>query len=274
MTPEKTSRELAYLHDLFVATDWNERFSSLIDENLTLPSEGNALYVEAGTGNHAIALSERAGEKLKFQATDQNAESVELAKAKAVAAKNSTSFQSNQPSKLAFPADHFDLVIGNSSLTPVSELRNVVAELVRVAAAGGTVAVVLPTASSFGEFFSIYWEALHNSGLIDHEADVEHLILELPTVSDMEDLAAGNGLEEVISFTQPEEFTFESGEAFLQSPLISEFLMKSWLETVPEDARERVATEIVRIINEECHEAEFALTVKATLVVGQKSRSH
>jgi hypothetical protein len=35
-----------------------------------------------------------------------------------------------------------------------------------------------------------------------------------------------------------------------------------------------VAKEITRLINEERHEAEFALSVKATLVAGRKSHSH
>jgi hypothetical protein len=47
--------------------------------------------------------------------------------------------------------------------------------------------------------------------------------------------------------------------------------MRGWLESVPDSARERVAGEVARIINEERHEAEFALTVKATLIVGRKS---
>src|SRR5215510_411304 len=123
MTPEKTPRELAYLHDLFVATDWDERFSSLIDVNVALPSEGKAAYIEAGTGSHAIALSERAGVKLNVQATDQNAESVELAKAKGLAAKNPTNFQTEDPANLSFNDDQFNLVIGNSSLTPISLLQ-------------------------------------------------------------------------------------------------------------------------------------------------------
>jgi hypothetical protein len=67
-------------------------------------------------------------------------------------------------------------------------------EMVRVAAPGATIAFALPTASSFGEFFSIYWEALHNNGLIDHESDVEQLITELPTVSEVEQMAEDEGL--------------------------------------------------------------------------------
>jgi hypothetical protein len=147
-------------------------------------------------------------------------------------------------------------------------------EIVRVAAPGATIAMTLPTASSFGEFFSIYWEALHNRGLIDHESDVEQLITELPTVSDIEQLAADEGLRDVDSFTRIEEFDFESGEQFLSFPLVSEFLMQEWLALVPEDKRAELFGEISRLINEERHEAEFALSVKATLVVGQKAHSH
>lgn len=52
----KTNKELAFLHELFVATDWGERFAELIDEHIELPKEGRSLYVGSGTGGHAIAL--------------------------------------------------------------------------------------------------------------------------------------------------------------------------------------------------------------------------
>src|SRR5262249_46368257 len=148
------------------------------------------------------------------------------------------------------------------------------AEMVRVAAPGATIALALPTASSFGEFFSIYWEALHNSGLIDHESDVEQLITGLPTVSDVEQMAEDEGLSEIASWTRIEEFDYDSGEQFLGSPLVAEFLMHEWLAQVPGAERADVSREISRLINEERHEAEFALSVKATLVVGQKEHSH
>jgi len=147
-------------------------------------------------------------------------------------------------------------------------------EMIRVAAPSATIALTLPTASSFGEFFSIYWEALHNNGLLDHESDVEQLITELPTVSDVEQLAEDEGLRDVESWTRIEEFDFESGEQFLNSPLVEEFLMRNWLALVPDDKRAEVISEISRLINEERHEAEFALSVKATLIVGQKAHSH
>jgi ubiquinone/menaquinone biosynthesis C-methylase UbiE len=273
-TNKKSDKELAFLQDLFIAPDWGERFAELIDQHVKLPKEGEALYVAAGTGGHALALHERAGEKVELLCVDENPECLELARAKATATNEQVTFRTGQLDSLDLKDNRFDLVIGNASLLSRQRVRKMFSEIVRVGAPGATIALTLPTASSFGEFFSIYWEALHNNGLIDHESDVEHLITELPSVSDIERLAADEGLTGVESWTRIEEFDFESGEQFLSSPLVAEFLMHDWLALVPDDRRAALFSEISRLINEERHEAEFALSVKATLVVGQKAHSH
>ena len=273
-TNKKSDKELAFLQDLFIAPDWGERFAELIDEHVKLPKEGEALYVAVGTGGHALALHERAGEKLELLCVDENPECLELARAKATATNEHITFDTTQLDNLDFKDNRFDLVIGNASLVSRQRVRKMFSEIVRVAAPGATIALTLPTASSFGEFFSIYWEALHNNGLIDHESDVEQLITELPTVSDVERLAEDEGVDDVESWTRIEEFDFESGEQFLNSPLVAEFLMHDWLALVADDKRAALFSEISRLINEERHEAEFALSVKATLVVGQKAHSH
>ena len=273
-TNKKTDKELAFLQDLFIAPDWGERFAELIDEHVKLPTEGKALYIAAGTGGHALALRERAGSKLDLLCIDENHECLELARAKATATADPISFDTAKLDNLNLGDNQYDLVIGNASLVSPLRIRKVFAEMIRVAAPSGTIALALPTASSFGEFFSIYWEALHNRGLMDHESDVEQLITELSTVSEVEQLAEDEGLRDVKSWTRIEEFDFDSGEQFLSAPLVSEFLMHEWLALVPDDKRAELFDEISRLINEERHEAEFALSVKATLVVGQKAHSH
>ena len=270
----KTEKELAFLQDLFIAPDWGERFAELIDEHVKLPIEGRALYVAAGTGSHAMLLQERAGDKLSLLCVDENSECIELAQEKAKATNEQTEFRLAQLDQLDLPDNSFDLVVGNASLVSRPRVRKMFSEMVRVAAPGATIAIALPTASSFGEFFSIYWEALHNNGLIDHESEVEHLIMDLPTVSNVEQMAEEEGLSNIESWTRIEEFDYDSGEQFLTSPLVAEFLMREWLALVAENERAEVFREISRLINEEIHEAEFALSVKATLVVGQKEHSH
>ena len=273
MSTPRTNKELAFLHELFVATDWGERFAELIDEHVRLPKEGRALYVASGTGGHAIALQERAGNPLKFLCVDENDESVELARAKAAALKLDTEFRPGKVDDLAFATNQFNLVVGDGSLVHRERIPKMISEMTRVATPGATVALSLPTFSSFGEFFSIYWEALHNCGLLDHESDVETLITALPLVSSVEEMVEQAGLQDVSSWTKIEEFDYESSEKFLSSPLIADFLMQIWLETLPPDSYQQVVKEIGRLINDERHEAEFALTVKATLVMGKKALS-
>jgi ubiquinone/menaquinone biosynthesis C-methylase UbiE len=272
MSQSKSPKELAFLHDLYVAPDWGERFAELVDAHVQLPKKGRALYVEVGTGSHALALQERAGENLKLLCVDGSDECLELARAKGAAINEKTQFQREMPSSLSQADDQFALVLGNTSMKRLKDVRLMLSELVRVTAPGGTVAFWLPTASSFGEFFSIFWEALLNAELEDHGVEVEHLVTELPTASETEQLAQSEGLDEVQSWTAVEEFDFESAEQFLNSPLMTDFLLPGWLGSIPEAAKDRVIEELARIIDEERHSGAFVLTLKATLVVGKKGR--
>ncbi len=273
MSTPKSQKELAFLHDLFVATDWGERFAQLVDEHVALPDKGRALYLASGTGGHAIALQERA-EHLDFLCVEESEDYLELARAKASAVKDSANFQLERVDQLSLDDNQFDLVVGDGSLLAPDRVPKTLREMVRVAKPGATVAFALPTASSFGEFFSIYWEVLHSCGLVDHEAYVESLITQLPSVFNIEEMVQQEGLEDVQSWSRIEEFDFDSGEKFVDSPLVSEFLLSRWLQTIPAESTECVRLEIVRVVNEDRHEAEFMLTVKATLVVGRKARSH
>jgi len=270
----KSPKELAFLYDLYVATDWGERFATLVDEHVELPNDGRALYVNAGAGGHALAVQAKAGEKLRLLCVDENDECLELARAKAVVLRQETEFQQEDPTALSLTDDQFDLVLGDASLTPTTDLKRVLAEMVRVANPGAKIAWWLPTASSFGEFFSIYWEALVRAGLEDRGGEVERLITDLPTTSDTEDWAHKAGLESVTSSTAIEEFDYESGEQLLTSPLITDFLLPKWLKPLPENERDRVVSELAQIIDEEKRSGEFSLTLKATLVVGRKRKTN
>lgn len=273
MSTNKSEKELAFLHDLYVAPDWGARFAELVDAHVKLPKEGRALYVAAGTGGHALALRERAGQDVTLIGVDESEERLLLARVKAEAVKETaTEFQHGQLEALAFEDEQFELVVGDGSMVAPERLPEMLAEMVRVAVPGGTVALGVATASSFGEFFSVYWEALSNTGHLEQAAGVESLINELPTVSDLEAQAAREALEEVRTWTQIEEFDYANGDAFLSAPLFRDFLGGRWLESLPgEAARAEVLREVERIIDEDRHESEFSLSIKATIVVGRKS---
>ena len=271
MSTNKSEKELAFLHELYVATDWGERFAALVDEHVVLPKQGRALYIGAGTGGHALAMQERAGDHLTFVCIDESEEALELARVKAMAIKADPEFRRSQLEDLGFEDDQFDVVVGDLSLVAPERLPEIIAEMTRVAAPGGTVTTSLATNGSFGEFFSVYWEALRSAGLEEYGPEVETLIRELPTVAALEHLAEREGLEKIQSWTSNEEFDYESGEEFLNAPLITDFLLKSWLESLPdEEIRARVVAEVARIVDEERQDMDFTLSVKATLVTGRK----
>src|SRR5215510_265149 len=144
----KSPKEIAFLKDLYVATDWGERFAELVDEHVELPAEGTAVYVAAGTGSHAMSLQERAETKLRFVFTDENEECLELARAKAIAMNQEAEFKRAESHSLGFDDEVFDLVLGDVSLVPPDYAQKIVDELVRVARPGAIVAFWLPTASS------------------------------------------------------------------------------------------------------------------------------
>jgi ubiquinone/menaquinone biosynthesis C-methylase UbiE len=268
----KSDKELAFLQDLYVATDWGERFAELVDEHLKLPKKGRAMYVASGTGGHALALHERAGEDVSLVCVDESEERLELARAKAVAMNSSAEFRRSQLEDLGFEDDQFDLVVGDASLVASERLPLMLAEMVRVAAPGGTVALSLTTSSSFGEFFSIYWEALVRAGLEEHSAEVESLIKDLPTIAEIEAMAGREGLDGVNTWVRIEEFDYENGEEFLNSPLITDFLLRDWLESLPDaETQLRITQEIAQIIDDERHDTDFTLTVKATILIGRKA---
>ncbi|HEX8352310.1 MAG TPA: class I SAM-dependent methyltransferase [Pyrinomonadaceae bacterium] len=273
MSTQKSDKELAFLHDLYVATDWGERFAEMLDKHVALPPEGRALYVGSGTGGHALALAARGGAALDVVGVDESEGRVEIARAKAAAFEGAgVGFRHAQLEALSFEDEQFDLVVGDASLVVPERLPEVLAEMVRVAARGATVSLSAVTASSYGEFFSVFWEALAGGGYDEQAAAVGSLIGGLPTVSDLETLARREALEGVESWTSIEEFDFPSGGEFLAAPLVRDFLLGRWLDSLPdEEARAAVLADVERIIDDDRYEGDFSLTVKATVVVGRKA---
>ena len=116
---------------------------------------------------------------MSFVGLEENEEYLELAQAKSTAANAPLEFQLGQVDELTFDDDEFDVVIGDGSLVAPQRVPKMLAEMSRVVRPGGLVVLVLPTASSFGEFFSIYWEVLHNRGL-EQAATSKALLLNFP----------------------------------------------------------------------------------------------
>ncbi|HSO75412.1 MAG TPA: class I SAM-dependent methyltransferase [Blastocatellia bacterium] len=266
------ARELAFRYDLFITSDWRDRFDTLINENIEIPFESQVLDVNCGTGAHSIELAERARGKGEVVGIDPGAERVDLARAKALAKKlDRVTFQQGITTVLPFPDDRFDIVIGEASMLSPGDINGVLTEMVRVARPEGRIVLKMTTRGSFDEFFSIYWEVLMSAGLVDDVwTALEQLINERRTISDSEMMTRQAGLRNVKSVSSSEEFGFETGEAFLTSPLIEDVFLADWMAIVPELRRQEVRERIVSIIDRERYGAAFEVSIKATLLTGTK----
>ncbi len=266
------AKELAFRYDLFITPDWRDRFDTLVNETIEIPPERRVLDVNCGTGAHSIELGDRVRGKGEVVGIDPVAERIELARAKALAKKlDDVTFQQGITPILPFSDDGFDIVIGDASMLAPSDIEAVLTDIVRVAKPEGRVVLKLATRGSFDEFFSIYWEALLSAELIDDVwTALEDLINERRTISDSELITNQAGLRNVKSLSCSEEFGFETGEAFLTSPLIEDVFLAGWMAIVPESRRREVRDRIVSIIDRERHGAAFDVSIKATVLSGTK----
>lgn len=261
----KTDKELAFIRDLFVDEAWTLRFTELVDKHIKLREAENLAYLNAGTGNHAMALAEKFGENVDIFASVETEELLTIARDKAAATSSRADF-----SRVRFEDDSFDSVLADASLVPISEIVDVVDDAIRVAKVGGDVGIMMPTAGSYGEVFSLMWEALYNEDLSVHGPHIEKLIAELPSVTRAEELAKQAGLVNVHTEVAVELFEYDSGTEFVESPLVADYLLPHWLETLDENEKERVVKQLTHLIDAEEAPLTFRFSVKATLLSGEK----
>jgi ubiquinone/menaquinone biosynthesis C-methylase UbiE len=258
----KTEKELAFLRDLYVETDWTERFTNLFDDNFKFSGEEKILYVNAGAGNHALALREKLDDEVEIFGVSETQELLNIARAKA------DLIQANVDFSIVYPAEKFDAVLADATFVRPSELKNFLTKITK--SSKKQVAFFLPTASSFGDVFSFLWETLLNLNLLEKGAEVERLINEIPTVLKVEETAENLGLAKIQTETKNEFFEFDNGAAFINSPLVENYLLPVWLDFLEENEKEQVINKLAQTIDDDCRELSFSFSVKATLLVGEK----
>lgn len=258
----KTEKELAFLQDLYIATDWTERFTDLLGKDFNTEEFENILYINAGTGNYALDLEEKVEENTELIAVPENEELLKIAQAKADVIKSDIVFTALRPVR------KFDAVIADASLVKPSELKDFVQK--SADSSRWQIALLMPTAGSFGDVFSFLWQVFLDLDQPDKGAEIETLINEIPTVSKAKEMISDMGFKKVDSKMKNEDFEFENGTEFIESPLVKDFLFENWLGFLSEVEKEQVAEKLANTIDAECEGLTFRFSVKATLVTGAK----
>jgi SAM-dependent methyltransferase len=259
----KTQKELAYIRDLYVAPEWTRRFAELADKHLDLDGAESVLYVNAGTGDHCFAIREKMDERTSVFAVCEDEDVLSIARDKAIVVRSDVDF-----STIEFEDESFDAIIADASLVAPSDIEEFLRDVALTAKPGGTVTFFLASAGSFGEVFSLLWEVLFNEDIGDHGHEAEAMISELATIARLKTLASEIGLDRVRTETANELFEFDNGAAFISAPLVADFLLPHWLETLDENEKEQVKEKLAQLIDLEDGTLTFRFTVKATVVTG------
>jgi hypothetical protein len=263
---EKTEKELAFIHDLYVTPDWTQRFAELVDKNVELEKAENLAYLNAGTGDHCFAIREKLDERIAIFGACENEDLLLIARDKAIALRSDVDF-----STLRYDDDSFDAVIADASLIPPAHVYEFFDHAIDIARTGASVTLYLPSAGSFGEVFSLLWEVFFNEDLGEHGDAAAEKISELVSVSALRTFASNAGLRNVRVESATEIFEFDNGAAFVASPLVADFLMPHWLDMLAKDKKERVKEQLAQLIDAEDGSLSFRFSIKATVVTGKKS---
>lgn len=257
----EAQKEMAFLRDL-IGEEWTDHFTKIIDDNLEFSDDETILYVNAGTGNHTLALSEKLGEYSEIFGFCEDEELLKIAEAKAVALNSEVRFSCH------YPENKFDTVLADASFVRPQNLEKFIKEAISFSA--DKVAFFLPTAGSFGEVFSFLWEVLYEEHLLNDGNEVEKLISELPTISRVKKMARDLGLKNIKEIGKSEIAEFENGEEFINSPLVSQMFFPFWFASLTEAEKQQVKKRLAEKINEEDGEMSFRFSIKATLFAGDK----
>ena len=269
-TDAEHARERAYRFDLVIATDWCERFDILLGEHLKLPAKGRFLEINCGTGSSVIARAS-GGADVEVVGTDEDGERITIARSKAEAAAGASEFHVSSPDDLKLESGCFDAVILDATLEEPARLGPMVAEAVRVAREGAPVAVKTVLRGSFDEFFSLYWEAVHNAGLDDTVwAGLERLITRRPTLHEVIQALRSAHVKGATPHRSKEEWRFQSGKEFLSSPLVTDLFLAEWVAILPEERRADVMRDLASIVDREVDGHYFDVSVHAAVFVGHK----
>lgn len=255
------------MRDLYITTDWTERFTNLVDEHIELPKKGKLLYVNIGTGDHALALRDKLKREVELVGVSENKDLLNISKAKAEAVRAEVNFQTSDN----FPRNTFDSVLADAMFVQPKDLRDFFDKTVEAAKPKGEVLFLLPTAGSFGEIFSYLWEAFFSLELTEQSAEVERLITEIATVTKAEEMAENAGLEKIETQTKNEIFEYDTGAEFVGSSLVQDYLLPVWLDFLTEKEKKQVAKKLVQIVDDDRDGLTFRFSVKATLVSGEKA---
>src|ERR1700744_6507268 len=214
--------KLAKVYDAEILPIWSRRFGRLLLRDLALPPKAMVLDVGCGTGYPALEILRRMDGEGRIIAIDASSPMLDEARVKAGRLSGKRIFFRSEAAspKLTFPADVYDLVVCNAGLNEMDDPQGAIADFVRVAKPGGRVAVTMPLAGTFHEFYDLFREVLHKLDRGDALDRLEEYLAQQPPLEQLEGWLEDAGLVDLKSEYDSFTLLFKSSREFFFVPLI------------------------------------------------------
>jgi ubiquinone/menaquinone biosynthesis C-methylase UbiE len=180
--------KLAKVYDAEILPIWSRRFGRLLLRDLALPPKAMVLDVGCGTGYPALEILRRMDGEGRIIAIDQSSPMLDEARVKAGRLSGKRIFFRSEAAtpKLTFADDVYDLVVCNAGLDEIDDPEGAIRDFVRVAKPGGRVAVTMPLAGTFNEFYDLFREVLHKLDRGDALDRLEEYLAQKPPLEQLE----------------------------------------------------------------------------------------
>jgi ubiquinone/menaquinone biosynthesis C-methylase UbiE len=265
--------KLAKLYDAEILPIWSRRFGRLLLRDLALPPKAMVLDVGCGTGYPALEILAKMDGEGRIIAIDPSSPMLDEARNKAGRLSGKRIFFRSEAAapRLAFADDVYDLVVCNAGLDEFEDAERAVREFARVTKQGGRVAVTLPLAGTFGEFYDLYREVLSK---LDRQDAIDRLdahMTKYPPIEQVEAWFEDAGLVDVKAEWDTFTLLFKSSREFFFAPVIEYGPLAEWKAVAGRgQSMQDAFWHLKTAIDAYFAGGSFAVTVNVGLVRGRK----
>jgi ubiquinone/menaquinone biosynthesis C-methylase UbiE len=265
--------KLAKIYDAEILPLWSQRFGKMLLRELSLPPKAMVLDVGCGTGYPSLEILRKMDDQGRIIAIDPSSPMLDEARVKAGALAGKRIFFRSESAvpKLAFTDDVYDLVVCNAGLQEFDDPEKAIADFARVCKPSGRVAVTLPLAGTYGEFFDIFREVLVKQDRQDAIDKLDAYLTRYPPLEQAVGWFEDGGLTDVQSSFETFTLLFKSAREFFFAPLIEYGPLSEWKAIAGKGQQmQSVFWECKAAIDSYFTGRSFAVTVVAGCVRGRK----
>jgi ubiquinone/menaquinone biosynthesis C-methylase UbiE len=265
--------KLAKIYDAEILPIWGRRFGRMLLRDLTLPHKAMVLDVGCGTGYPSLEILRRMDDQGRIIAIDSSSPLLDEARTKAGKLSGRRIFFRSESAlpKLPFADEVYDLVVSNAGLAEFDDPEVAIRDFQRVTKDGGRVAVSLPLAGTFGEFFDILREVLTKQDRPEAIDRLDAHLVRYPPLEQAEAWFEDAGLSEVRSEHEVFTLLFKSSREFFFAPIIEYGPLAGWKVIAGKgQAMQDVFWHCKQAIDAYFAGSSFAVTVVAGCITGRK----